>query len=234
MKKLLSFGFVLVILSGCHTASGQDQLLDELTITPPSFHNSHYDNLNALLGASIEYPAMARKCGIQGTELIRFAISPSGEIEDITVCNSVSREIDEAVISVLLFTNGKWQPGTIDGEPTTMVREVNIAFVLHSFETMVEKGKNYMLQANNLMYIREKPGRALHFYNKAATLFPNNTSVLLARSLCLEKLGRDAEAEKDNERLKLLAVKGNSITAPHNGAIALDDRLITDLVVMAK
>jgi len=47
-------------------------------------------------------------------------------------------------------------------------------------------------------------------------------------------LGRKAEAEKDMERLKLLAVKGNSITAPHNGAIASNDRLMTDLVVMAK
>lgn len=196
MKKLLSIGLILGLISASNIAFGQIQKMDEMTITPPTLNNAEYNNLQDHLQASVKYPSSAYNDKLQGTEVIRFAVTSSGTIEDITVINSVSWEIDEEVIGALLSTNDKWNPGTIDGQPTTMVRELSMIFALKSYDDMLKAGQCYMQKGNKLLYNQNKPKRALQYFNKVQTLFPYETSVQLVRGSCLDQLGLSADAVK--------------------------------------
>ncbi len=217
MKKLFSIGLLLVFISAYYNAFSQNKLLNEMTITPPSFRNEYYENLNVLLRASLEYPSSAIYDGFQGTEVIRFAISDAGEIEDFIVVNSVCEDIDSEVLRVLQNTNGKWDPGAIDGEPTTMVREISVVFALHSIQDMLETAQYYLKKANELMFIKNKPEKALYYYCKAASLFPNNESILIFRGYCFNQLGRTEEASNDWERVRFLANNYIKVASPESG-----------------
>jgi TonB family protein len=214
MKKLYFLGFLLLIVSASYSANAQIQVLNEMSITPPTLQNEEYDNMIDFLENSIEYPVHSINRGQQGTEVIRFSVSDMGTIEDITVINSVSDEIDREVIAALQETNGKWNPGSIDGQPTTMERELALSFVLFSFDNMLNTAKNYLQKGNKLMYVEYKPEKAIKYYNMAYTLFPCESSVLLVRWLCLEKLGRLEDAKEVRERLEFLEQRNRSHKTP--------------------
>lgn len=234
MKKLLSSGFILAFISVCFFTFGQNQQLNELSITPPSFHSSYYENINELLEASIEYPVTAINEGRQGTEVIRFVITPNGKIEDFYVLNSVSKEIDETVIRALQTSNGLWNPGMIDEEPSAMVKQVSVTFVRNSLEDMMKTANRYMQKANKRMFILQKPEKALKFYNQAAVLLPNNECVILVQSYCLKKLGYNDEAKKNLERIWYSANNNKTISIPVNKEIRTENNLFANLVVKAK
>lgn len=234
MKKLFSFGLMLVFTSVYYNAFSQNKLLNEMTITPPSFHTEYYENLNMLLLASLEYPFSAKNDGLQGTEVIRFTITPAGEIRDIIVLNSACEDMDSEVIRVLQYTNGKWDPGTIDDEATTMVREISVVFTLHSIEDMLKTAQYYLKEANELMYFENKPEKALHYYCKAVSLFPNNKSVLIPRGYCLSQLGLTEEACRDWERVKFLANRYNTVACPESRTALASKTPENELIVIAK
>ncbi len=235
MKKLLSLGFMLISFSACYTSFGQSKMLNELTITPPSFHNTSYENLYAQLSAVIEYPAESINKGLQGTEVIRFEVTASGEIEGLSVTNSVSPEIDKTVTRALQATSGSCDPCTIYGIPASMAREISITFALISYENMFNKAKQYMQHANYLMFKREKPEKALTVYNKLVTMFPNDESVLIGRGICLEKLGRTLEAQQDRERARIVADRKESVTLPYNNAMAINySNMIPEVIITAR
>lgn len=191
------------------TVNAQVQHLSEMSITPPTFQSGDHDNLAHLIQSSLEYPNKSLYEGIQGTEVIRFTVSGTGTVEHITVINSVSQEIDRVVSRTLEETSGKWKPGTIDGQQTGMDKEIALSFVLYSSENMLKEANYYMLKANRLMFLKDKPGRALEYYNKAFNLYPYDQGVLIAKAFCLQKLGRDEEAEDLGKRIEYRAGKEN-------------------------
>ena len=134
---------------------------------------------------------MSKKDGRQGTEVVCFTVSRFGTIEDIRVINSVSKEVDREVISALRETCGKWNPGTINGQITSMSKEIALPFVLVSYEDMVRTADACMKKANRLMYSENKPEKALKYYNMAYRLLPNESSVVSGRELCLQELGME-------------------------------------------
>lgn len=234
MKKLLSIKLMLIFASVCDDAFSQNELLNEMTIAPPSLHYKYCENLGALFHAYLEYPSGAINDGIQGTEVIRFAVSPAGEIEDLTVINSISEDIDEAVLRVLQITDGNWKPGSVDGKPATMVKEVSVVFVLHSYDNMLKTAKHYLDKANELLFIQERPEKALHYYCKAAALLPNNESVLMVQGYCLDQLGRTEEADRVRERVEFLSDSYNSVVFPESGKVLSGKNFDRILVVLAK
>lgn len=197
MKKIHYLGILLLIASASYTTQGQVQMMNEISITPPTLNNADSDDLTEILQTSLEYPVNSLNRGLQGTEVIQFAISTTGKIEDITVINSVSEEIDKEVILAIQQTSGKWKPGTIDQEPSKMTRELSLLFAIYSLDDMLVTARTHLQKGNKLMFSKNKLERALRQYNKAYALFPNEESVLLARNLCLKALGHTTDTENN-------------------------------------
>ncbi|MCH7413048.1 energy transducer TonB [Belliella sp. R4-6] len=61
------------------------------------------------LSKGLVYPSTERSLGIQGTVLLSFVVNEKGELEDIEVLKSVSRNIDNESIRVIK-TLDKWYP----------------------------------------------------------------------------------------------------------------------------
>ena len=95
--------------------------VSEVKVTPPAFTGIQKitvepegvpnDPLAVYLSEHFEYPKTAVECMIEGTGVVQFKVTPSGELTDFIVINSVCRDLDEEFIRVLKTTSGMWKPG---------------------------------------------------------------------------------------------------------------------------
>ncbi len=83
------------------------------------------------LGNNIKYPDYARKNGIQGRVILTFTVEKTGEVTDIKVTRSVSKELDEEAVRVLK-KSPKWVPGTRFGVPVRVLYAVPVSFALQN------------------------------------------------------------------------------------------------------
>jgi hypothetical protein len=157
MKNLVVLAGMLISI----TTSAQNHNLSEIEITVPQFQSDRYESLNDFLSSCMEFPRASASCRLQGTEVVKFTVSPDGEPGNFTIENSICPEIDEEVIRVLESTSGKWYPGFVNGEPVAMERKVSITFKLHASVDFVEMAKSYLKRGNRMLFVRGKPRQAV-------------------------------------------------------------------------
>lgn len=182
-----------------------------ISITPPIFpakalvvHGQDAASINEYLMQHVEFPLASAQKQTMGTEVIRFKVSAEGELSSYEVINSVSPEIDEEVIRILETTSGNWIPGTIDGIPSSQIREVSLVFKPHPRYDLVGEAREYQDKGNRMMFIKDDPSRAIKFYNRAVKLLPYEESILAARALCRYEMGDETGAMKDVDRIMAL------------------------------
>lgn len=204
MKTNLFFAAGMLIAA---IATGQNQELTAIEVTPPAFTSDVPKSINDFMQKNLEYPAEAGFWKHQGTEVVQFVITPEGKVTDFTVINSVSYEIDKEVIRVLESTSGNWMPGTINGEPVSMETEVSMAFMLNPKDDFVEMAKWNMSKGNELLFLKNQPKRALRYFDWALNYLPSNETINAVRGFCKFKLGDENGANRDWNRANLLAGK---------------------------
>ena len=92
------------------------------------------------LGQSVTYPVAAQQRGIQGMVVVRFVISKSGEVSDVTLVHSLDPSCDaEAVRVVSAMPN--WTPGKQGGKEVDVYYTLPIRFSLHANDNNVENKK---------------------------------------------------------------------------------------------
>ncbi len=78
----------------------------------------------------IQYPAMARDNGIQGTVYVQFIVGPDGAIRDVkTVSTHLGGGLEDEAIKVVSGMP-KWIPGKQNGRPVTVQFSIPVKFVL--------------------------------------------------------------------------------------------------------
>ena len=76
---------------------------------------------------SPNYPMLARRRGLEGEVVIQVTIAPSGEpVETTIVSPSAHRLLNEAAVAAV--QTARFQPGTVDDEPTRMNLSIRIVF----------------------------------------------------------------------------------------------------------
>ena len=212
MKTLLMLS-VCIIISGI--TAGQElesYFKNDFNVAQPKFNGiefamksqkANYESLKAYLINNLKYPEENSKKFIEGTEVIRFTVNPSGNLSDFKVINSVSPLIDEEVISVLQSTNGMWIPAYVDGKPVPMEKEISLIFEIqrNNYNT---KGKHfeatairYFKQGQKKLFHKKNPKGALKSYNKCMRYKPLDPNLLLMRGLCKFELGQKESAKED-------------------------------------
>lgn len=221
MKKNVIF---LICLMFSLVAIGQNEKkaltgdIDEVQVSPPKFTGIknattglNPDNsvlMKNYLKKNVLYPKDAVKCNIEGTEIVQFTVTPSGNVTDFKVVNSVCSEIDNEVISTLRLTAGMWIPGVNNGEPTSMEKEVSIRFACCPEYAVAryftQKATMYYNAGIKNLMVKNKPKKALRFFNMGIRYLPNESALLAARGLCSWELGDVASAENDWKRATAL------------------------------
>ncbi len=191
------------------------QKIEEVKVTPPKFTGEtlaiEAASINEYLAKKIICPEKDAEFGIQGTVVIQFTITESGSVNDFKIINSLSSAIDEEVIRVLKTTSGMWKPGYNNDEPTSMEKEISLAFkdageggsnsIMKNFKALASRS---FKRASNLFVKKGKPQRALKYYNYSISLLPNDKALLLMRGLCQYQLNNKEGAFHDWNRLKEL------------------------------
>lgn len=74
------------------------------------------DACASFIAAHLNYPADARKNGIEGKVLLSFVVDEKGNIDNIQIIKSIHPSLDQEAIRVVKTMKG-WNPGKRDGEP---------------------------------------------------------------------------------------------------------------------
>ena len=194
-------------------AFGQSQVTGEqITCTPPKFTGiksiipiiqEKFPTIDDYLRKNVTYPERSQELFQQGTEVVKFMVTPNGELANVEIINSVSREIDYEVIRTLHTTNGMWKPGNNNGVPATMEKEVSIVFRLEdSPSSFNELGRKYFTTGADLLFKHQSPKKALKYFDKGLMLLPNEKGMLALRGLSRFELGDKGGALRDWSRIK--------------------------------
>jgi protein TonB len=81
------------------------------------------------LSTNIKYPKKARRENVSGKVILKFIVDTDGSIQNITVLNSVSKELDKEAIRVVKKMP-KWKPGLFDGKTAKVYYTLPIKFKL--------------------------------------------------------------------------------------------------------
>lgn len=222
MKKLL---ILLFIISISMLGLAQNELpktdvnINEVAVSPPVFMgidiNYLADDMNPdrlmrrYLERNVEFPAEAVRCHKQGTEVIQFDVTASGEITNMKIINSICPEIDNEVMRVLASTSGMWKPGQNNNTPVRMTKEFSMPFVLQDFpygryenvnQLFTAIARNHFKVGSKKLFIKQKPKKALKAYNQGIKYRPNDPALLINRGLCRHELGDKEGAIRDWQR----------------------------------
>jgi len=201
---------ITIIMLVAAFAFAQNQDLQEIKVTAPQFRSDLFQNINDFLLSGIEYPIESIKAGNEGTEVIQFVITPMGNITDIRVINSISEIIDLEMIRILEITAGMWIPGTANGEPVAMEKEISVVFKISEKSDFVDKAKSNLELGNKMLFENKNPEKALKYFDKGITLLPNEETLLAVRGLCKYEMGDFEGAKNDWNRLKIHEEKNDA------------------------
>ncbi len=195
----------------------------ENLITPPVFTGVKSTDeapgkssflIYSYLRENVEYPEVALKYNIQGTEVVQFTVTNTGEITNIKVINSVCPEIDDEVIRVLKTTQGMWEPGLKNGNPVEMEKEISMVFQIDGFKNgtneniFKEQATALYKKGNKALISQKNPEKALKYFDKALKYLPYESTILNSRAMARTLLNDKDGAQQDLDRADaILAAK---------------------------
>lgn len=223
MKKLLLIPILLCFTLVCLSQNENpiSSNLSEVKVSPPSFtgisdynllmQNAASDPIREYIVKNASYPKHAKKCMVEGIEVVQFTVDEIGSISDIEIINSLCPTIDSEIIRVLKTTNGMWKPGLNNNTPTAMTKEISIMYRLydegnynstselfkHRATTCFTTGSKHLLQKRNAK-------KALKHYDHGIRYLPYDKCLLMTRGLCRYELGDIEGAKSDWERIRSL------------------------------
>jgi len=110
----------------------------------------------------------------------------------------------------LEITAGMWIPGTVNGEPVTMEKEISVVFKISEKSDFVAKAKSNLELGNKILFENKNPDKALKYFDKSIKLLPNDETLLAVRGLCKYEMGDIEGAKNDWNRLKILEEKNDA------------------------
>ena len=217
MKRIICSG-MLILLSIIAFGQIQTQnMMKEILCTPPQFkgienvfplseQGQKSQTLDEYMKNNVVYPIIDVTDGVQGTEVVKFIITPTGDLTDISIVNSVSKQIDNEVIKALKHTKGMWRPGYNDDKPEAMEKEVSVAFKISelAYLDFYKCAKKHFKKGNILLLVKDNPKKALKCFDKGIVLLPNDKALLVQRGIARYQVGNKDGALRDWNRVKAL------------------------------
>ncbi|MDY3848166.1 MAG: energy transducer TonB, partial [Prevotella sp.] len=109
------------------------------------------------LSNNIQYPKVAEENRMEGRVIVTFVVEKDGSISNAKLARSVSEELDAEAIRVV-SSMPKWQPGSQNGEPVSVMFTVPVIFRLSSGVSTPYK-KEHSLESNETKVIYMVDGK---------------------------------------------------------------------------
>ncbi|MCF6241975.1 MAG: M56 family metallopeptidase [Bacteroidales bacterium] len=117
--------------------------------------------LRKYIAMNVKYPHEARKHGLQGKVYVRFVVTKTGNVDNVTIARGVDSILNEEALRVV-STLPKWEPAMQKGVPVSVYYTIPINFALQSTENdttkfntsnsdinMQDKAINFVVSDNN-------------------------------------------------------------------------------------
>jgi hypothetical protein len=208
MKKfmLLLSGILFSSFAICQESS--DKSMDEDSVTPPLFQTDNtfcqersIESIQDYLTYYLKEVGIYSDFNYKGTEMVSFVIDTHSDLKDIRILNSLGTNLDYEIIRLLNTTHGQWTPGHINGTPIDAEKEISLVFIPYAGYDLIAEAEKLQAKGNTYLFIKNNPGKALKYYNKACKLLPCHECLLSARCMCKYKMGDKKGALEDCERI---------------------------------
>ena len=150
---------------------------------------------------NVVYPEKAIQCCKEGTEVVKFTVTPDGNITNIRIDNRVCSEIDDEVIRILGETNGKWVPAHKDGRPVEAEQELAMVFCDKDKDQItkyfVARATVFYNEGNKKFFEKKNYEKALKFYERGLVFLPYDKALLFMRGVSNYELGNEEAAIND-------------------------------------
>jgi len=154
-------------------AQSEDESLESamMNIVEPTFKGTNESvDIYIFLQENLIAPLNGQNWGVIGAVMVQFNVLPTGNLSEIQVIEGVFPAFDRSVISTLEATNGMWNPGTVNGRPVPMEKEV-IAIFKFEGSDIYRAAQMNKSKADDLMK-EGKYSRAVKLYTKALASCP--------------------------------------------------------------
>lgn len=105
----------------------QEKIYDKVEVMP-SFPGGQ-NELNRFISTNLKYPVLAQESGIEGRVTIRFIVTKTGAISDVTVVRGIDPSCDKEAVRVVKAMP-KWSPGKQGGSFVDVSYTIPINFRL--------------------------------------------------------------------------------------------------------
>lgn len=216
MKRTIVF---LMCMMGFIIALAQNRtqnLIQEIQCTPPQFTGidkavpilveNKFPTIEQYLINNVTYPEKDLRSLNEGTEILSFNVTTTGDLTNIKVINSVSPYIDAAVIAALENTKGMWKPGFNDDKPVMMEKEISLVFKINDIgiNDFTVQARSYYVNGSRMFFNKSNPKKALKYLDKGIILLPNDKALLVMRGLTRFEIGNKEGAIRDWTRVRTL------------------------------
>ncbi|MCG8578467.1 MAG: energy transducer TonB [Bacteroidales bacterium] len=158
----------------------------------------------------------------EGIVAVDFIVEKDGSVSNLTVSNSVSRTLDDAVLSIIRESDNMWQAGKVNGEVSSMEKTVFVKFDIPGNESHNELAANYLKIAIRQLYAinaiearyltadkkmkkcQRKTNSAQRYLTKAEQYRPNDLSITYWQARTYELQGNnEMKQQKLDQYLEL-------------------------------
>lgn len=86
-------------------------------------------SLPEVMGEALKYPESAKKDGVEGTVVVRFAVEKDGSVKDVEVVRGLREDCEQAALECVKRTIAPyWHPATFNGKPARCIFYLPIQF----------------------------------------------------------------------------------------------------------
>lgn len=213
MKARVLFLALCMLVSIMLTGQNQSKQLMEVEVTPPKFtgienvlkfdEDINSNSISQYVADNLTYQDDNGYL-YEGTEVIRFNITPQGKLSDFKVINSVSKEIDKEIINIIKTTEGMWKPGYNNKKAVAMEKEVILEINPSLNRDFSHKAQIFFKKGSENLLVKGNAKKALRSFNIGIRYRPFDQSLCYMRGLCRYEMGDREGAHEDWAKLKKL------------------------------
>ncbi|WP_167617981.1 hypothetical protein [Maribellus sediminis] len=213
MKTILVMLFAIGLTLAGNAQEKMSRTLESMDVIPAQFTGTRYientdqgaDLLMQFLRSSISEDNRLTEVNFEGTEVVKFTVTETGNVKDIKFVNGICNEIDDAVARALYSTSGMWKPALKGGNDSECYKVVSLSFShqpdnLATEEYFSKQAKKYFVKACEHMFIDQKLKKAERDLNAALNYMPYDGSTLYLRGICRYERGNTEGAIDDWSR----------------------------------
>ncbi len=130
MKSIVIIVLTLCIWQTAYAQENQESPTKNVITDVQPRPQGGFGGLYKYIGSTLTYPDSAKRANIQGKVFLKFMVSKTGEIENVTAIKGIGYGCDEVAINVIK-NSPKWSPGLLKGKPVEVWMTLPIVFHLN-------------------------------------------------------------------------------------------------------